>query len=122
MIKYLKKPCEQCPFLKSDVQPKNQGWLGEARARGIYESIAAHDNGFPCHKTATLDDDDNTITTGREKQCAGALILQKKQEFLCQPMRILYRLGRLDLESFQDEGKVVDTPEEFITMHRRQGR
>lgn len=102
---YMKKPCENCPFIKSD---KGIDSLGRERAKEIIDQNKYH--GFVCHKTANYD-----IPQGQEdpnrKQCAGALILAKKLG-TTQPFLDLYEDMFGEME-FDDLTTVVDSEKEF---------
>lgn len=114
----LKKPCKNCPFLKAEVQPKNKGWLGRGRAKEIYDSMAVEDQDFPCHKTTKTDDDGfESITTEQTQMCAGALILQQKEGFATQMVRIAGRLDMFNPDELIGRDLVVDSEEEFLDLH-----
>jgi len=116
----LKKPCKNCPFLKEEHQPKNSGWLGRERAKGIYASMVIQDYSFPCHKTTTPDEDEmESKVTETTQHCAGALILLDKENHANQMSRIAMRLGMYDPQLLEDRENVVDTGIEFIDVHTR---
>lgn len=69
----LKKPCKHCPFAPSKTRIT---FSGKERAEEIAEH--AYRNGFPCHESATLDEDaeDAGFEFGKKTQhCAGAVMM-----------------------------------------------
>ncbi len=48
---------------------------------------------FPCHKTASNNDEGEFVATDKSLHCAGALIFNEKRNESHQMMRICYRLG-----------------------------
>lgn len=77
----LKKPCENCPFLKTGAIELRPG-----RLDGIIHEITTQDARFLCHKTVhngktggEWDDDSGEYQpSGQEQFCAGALIYLMK--------------------------------------------
>ena len=51
---------------------------------------------FPCHKSATLNEDDDYVKNKNSVACAGALIFCEKRHAPNQMMRIAERLGMYD--------------------------
>lgn len=92
-MKYsLKRPCNECPFLKGT--PLNESLL-EARLREFASGE------FVCHKTAELRETRQAGIgeyVGKEdsQHCAGALIALEKADRPHQMMRIMERLGLYD--------------------------
>lgn len=115
----LKKPCNNCPFTHTSMK----GWLGEARAEEIIESLLVRDESFPCHKTIDYDrmddddEDDSWVPTGEEQHCAGATIMLLKMEMPNQMMRIMGRLGYLKEENIDMDAPVFDDDHDFIEHH-----
>lgn len=108
-VPYLSKPCNQCPFRKDD---KGIKFLGEKKAKDILEQNKTI--GFICHKTASTEIDNNP--TEKRRQCAGALILAKKENTF-QPFADLYnQVFNEDIPLF-DEDLIVDSSEEFVKRH-----
>lgn len=69
----LKQPCKNCPFGNT---PDRITFAARERAEEIEET--AYRNGFPCHLSATLDEDceDAGFEFGPNTQhCAGALLM-----------------------------------------------
>lgn len=84
------KPCADCPFLESN-----------AESYGLERLSQFASGDFPCHKTATLvEDDDSGVAefhaTKNSVACAGALIFCEKRNAPNQMMRIAERLGMYD--------------------------
>lgn len=112
----LKKPCDMCPFRTDCLR----SWLGERRSREIAESIADHQQSFPCHKTIDYsEDDEGNEYRGLENShhCAGSLILLEKIERPGQMMRIGERLGFYDRHALKMDAPVFDSIEDFIEHH-----
>ena len=102
---YMKSPCSNCPFLKSD----DAVMLSKRRASEILEDNKQHT--FICHKTVDYSGEKDDDGRSR-KQCAGALILAKKTKS-SQPFLNLYEsmFGEMELKNSH---LVVDTENEFI--------
>lgn len=86
-MKYdLKKPCRDCPFIKS-----TNFKFTRAKAHGI----ATQNGGFPCHKTAKQKR--GSFQAERDSQaCAGRLIMLERDNQPDQMMRIAERIGLYD--------------------------
>lgn len=79
-------PCAECPFLK-----KMSHGFTMKRLKGFASGE------FPCHKTASVDDEDGSFQAQEDSQhCAGALIFNEKRNTPSQMMRICERLGMYD--------------------------
>jgi hypothetical protein len=93
----LKKPCANCPFLKTDGAVR----LRADRVREIHNTVTGSQGGsFPCHKTVS-DEEREEEWLGPQPDwqwCAGALIYALKQESPNQLMRIALRLNIMDAE------------------------
>lgn len=103
----LKKPCKDCPFRKDSLK----GWLGKERASEV-ANYANNDKTFPCHKT----------TRGKEsseQQCAGALLLSKKQGKLNNNwlFRFAQRIGLFKANELSGEELIFDNEEEMSEHH-----
>lgn len=89
-MKYtMTQPCAQCPFtnkLKKGFTLKRLNEFAQGE--------------FPCHKTATLDEDDEGggeyEANEKSVHCAGALIFLEKRNAPHQMMRIAERFGVYD--------------------------
>lgn len=116
-MKYdMTKPCEHCPFRTDCLK----GWLGEARAEEIAESITDLQQVFPCHKTTGEEDDEgNHVPHADEQHCAGAMILLEKLNRPNQMMRICERLRIYDRSKLDMKAPVFDEVEEFIEHHAK---
>lgn len=71
----LKTPCKNCPFRTDETAIR---FACRERAEEIEES--AYRNGFPCHLSANVDDDDEDggyefKRDGNTQHCVGALIM-----------------------------------------------
>jgi hypothetical protein len=101
----LKRPCEDCPFLKEGGIR-----LRKARAEEIGGMMLSSDGGtFACHKTT-----DSGGSEGPEQHCAGALIFAEKHHTATQSMRVAERLRMYDFTKLQGEDDVFDTIEEML--------
>lgn len=76
----LKEPCKNCPF-RTDATAIR--FAARSRAEEIEESAYRH--GFPCHLSATLEEDDGMsyesgyVFNDKTQHCAGALIMYLKR-------------------------------------------
>jgi hypothetical protein len=71
----LRKPCKNCPFGVAETRIR---FACRERAEEIEEH--AYRNGFPCHLSASLDDDDEDggyefAGDGSTQHCAGAMLM-----------------------------------------------
>ena len=108
MIFDLKRPCRDCPFLKS-----MHFGLGRERAEGIVHAIT--DQGwFPCHKTTQSDDEGMRAITNKSQACAGALIIAEKTDRKGSGMQIGFRLGIYDPTRLDLDAPVFDNFEQWI--------
>ncbi len=94
----LKKPCKDCPFLKS-----KERFLCDSRYKEIAEDLV-NDKSFSCHKTNDFDSEGMAIETTKTEHCAGALIMLEKMDNPNQFMNIgrffgLYDPSNLDMNS-----------------------
>lgn len=109
----LKRPCENCPFLKVGAIELLPG-----RLEGIIDDLVSDDHtSFQCHKTVhnkrtggEYDEDGKYTASGRESMCAGAMIYLEK---LGRPS-VAMRLGRVwgiyDPERLKDSFEDVIDP------------
>lgn len=107
MYKNTKKPCSNCPFLKS----QKKVWLGKERATEINESIMS-DKTFHCHQTTMNKKTENKI-------CAGSLILLEKEKGLKSNfvVRLGIYLGLISEIEKTEFDKVFDSSKDFIESH-----
>lgn len=93
-MKYLTKPCDNCPFKKGEPFPLMPG-----RMAGIVETLH-NDQLFFCHKTTGL-------TGGKKKpaQCGGALAFMHQIKEL--RGNVMFRLGLMG-GKFKEEDLAVD--------------
>jgi len=71
----LRKPCKNCPF-----QPTPDAITFSCKERAEEIAKSAYRNGFPCHLSATNDEDDNGESGGyvfgpKTQHCAGAVMM-----------------------------------------------
>lgn len=81
----LKTPCKNCPFRNDDTAIR---FRCRERAEEIEES--AYRNGFPCHLSAELIEDDEYEGGGyvfaeNTQHCAGYIIMRLKEGDTCWP-------------------------------------
>lgn len=92
-------PCAECPFLKS----KKRGYSLQ-RLRQFASGA------FPCHKSASLVEDEEGISEFHAKDdsvhCAGALIFNEKRDSPNQLMRIMERIGVYDMRKLNMDAPV----------------
>jgi len=70
----LKTPCKHCPFRSDETRIT---FACRERAEEIEES--AYRNGFPCHRSAGFDDDEDHggyVATKTSQHCVGYIIMQ----------------------------------------------
>lgn len=110
-MKYdLKKPCANCPLLRS----KKRVSLRAGRIREIHNHLVGPQGGsFPCHKTVKQEDrgdedDDTSYTpTPNEQHCAGGLIYALAQDNPNQLTRVAMRLRLFDPDELLKQKKKV---------------
>ena len=105
----LKKPCENCPFLKDKSKAIQ---LNEGRVNGIIsELLTGESTSFSCHKTVhhpktggkwveNEDGEESYQQSGKEQQCAGALAVLEKLNQPTQLMRIMERMGQYSRDQY----------------------
>ncbi|POZ80231.1 hypothetical protein [Burkholderia contaminans] len=108
----LRRPCENCPFLKSGAIE-----LAPGRVDGIVEQLVKDDHStFQCHKTVhnnrtggKWDDAGGYTASGRESMCAGAMIYLEKLGRPTVGMRLGRVFGIYDPERLKPAfGDVID--------------
>lgn len=87
-------PCKDCPFTMSKKAFTD---------RRLKEFALGS---FPCHKTASLDEEDGYKQNEKSVHCAGALIYLEKRGQPNQMMRIAERLGMYDYTKLDMDAKV----------------
>lgn len=113
----LKTPCKNCPFRTDETAIR---FACRERAEEIEES--AYRNGFPCHLSATLDEDDEDggfEFAESTQHCVGATLMYQRGGFSgnvpferlseCQQERIAQRLDF--------DAPVYDGPDEFLDSY-----
>ena len=104
-MKYdLKKPCSNCPFLRS-----THFRFSTSRMVEIVEAET-----FPCHKTLDYTKEGPVRVREQSRHCAGHLILREKMEMPTQLMRIAERIGMYDRTKLEMDSDVYDTLDEMI--------
>lgn len=112
----LKRPCENCPFLKEGAIELRPG-----RLQGIIDGLVNDDmSNFQCHKTVhhpktggSWSEEGGYKASGKECMCAGAMIYLEKAGRPTVAMRLGSAVGlydRRELEPAFDE--VIDPPED----------
>lgn len=101
-----RSPCKNCPFRK-DVVP----YLTPERAIEISTTQGV----FPCHKTTTFSEEGDRVFTGKDKWCAGFLLMQTNSGIKNDAMQISERLGIHNMKDIRGANLVYATQEEFIT-------
>ena len=107
-MKYdLKKPCDNCPFLRTGGVRLTAQRIEEI-AGGI---LGWNGKTFACHKTTIdVEDDEGLGARGdgpETRHCAGALIFAEKNQGSTQLMRIAERLGRYNRQELMGNPAVV---------------
>lgn len=99
----MKRPCKDCPFLKNNPIP-----LEEGRLDGIKSTLIENDNiPFFCHKTtyttgATFDDETGRYqTSGQESYCMGSMAFLHAKQRVNVPMRLGLSMGLCDIEDIE---------------------
>lgn len=116
----LKKPCDNCPFLREGGIR-----LTVPRVRDIAEGMLDSQGvTFPCHKT-TVDDGEGDLKEGpNSRHCAGALIFAEKNGNATQMMRVMERLHAYDAASLMADRSTValvfDDVDEMLEVNRRE--
>lgn len=105
----LKRPCGNCPFLKTGAIELRPG-----RLQGIVKDLLADDwSSFSCHKTVYLDRDAGSSSgkpAARESMCAGAAIYLQKVGRPSVPMRLALSMGILNTKDLTAQASMVIDP------------
>ena len=97
-MKYtMTSPCDACPFLDT---PQMKNGFSIARLKQFASGE------FPCHQTATADEEGDYQATEKSLHCAGALIFNEKRNRPTQMMRICERLGLYDASKLDMDAPV----------------
>ncbi len=100
----LKRPCENCPFLKKGGIRLRRDRIRELVSGALDPQGAT----FACHKMVEWDEDGYTeINAKKQKHCAGALIFAEKHDTANQGTRIAERLGLYDARILMDNKEAV---------------
>lgn len=110
----LKKPCSNCPFLRTPFF-----YLHKKRKEEIASSLLFADQLFPCHKTTNgeWDEEYEEYTEGgAEQHCSGALAVLLKEDRLFDnfPLRLAVKEKWLDTTKIDMEANTYETMQEFI--------
>jgi hypothetical protein len=108
----LKKPCDQCPFVKNSMMNKT---LSEGRVTDIVEDLLSDDKKtFTCHKTIDYNemDENNELVRNpqKEEMCFGSMIFLQKIRRPHVSQRLAYALGILDHNNLVKNGDLVIDP------------
>lgn len=107
-------PCGNCPF-------RREGGirLHPQRAREIAKAaILATGKAFPCHKTVdydTADENGDTVPSGDESYCAGAIAFALNTRMENQLLRIARRLGMWKPRDIKNRAEVFRSVSEMIS-------
>ena len=120
----LYKPCDSCPFLKSDKGCR----LTVDRVKEIAGMmLQSQGSTFACHKTTFEVEDDegesDMAAGAKSKHCAGALIFAEKNGNATQTMRIMERIGEYKRHKFMEDLDVVnsvfDSLDDMVEVNRK---
>lgn len=107
----MKRPCQDCPFLK-----KGGIELHEGRLKQIKEGLMADDKRpFQCHKTTYStggvydEDSDSYLPSGKESYCAGAMAFLYANRRMNVPMRLGVIFGALNIDDLAASIPLIDT-------------
>ena len=95
----LKKPCDECPFLREGGVRLTRERIKEIAGM----MLSANGGHFPCHKTTGVA---GNCDGKNEQHCAGALIFAEKNGTTTQMMRIAERLGMYDASQLVGKERV----------------
>lgn len=106
----LKKPCANCPFLKENGIP-----LEEGRLDGIKDELTSDDQTpFFCHKT-TYDtgggydgENENYSPSGKESYCMGAMAYLYAKKSMNVPMRLGLTMGLCKIEDIENSVQYIE--------------
>lgn len=113
------RPCPKCPF-RTDVP----NYLRAGRRVEIATAIA-NGYGFPCHETTEHHEDDEgnseRVATQESKFCAGAIKAALAAGGVPQDLRIMARLGFIDLDAIEANGAECWNLTAWASPHRGNG-
>lgn len=103
----LHRPCGNCPFRREGGVR-----LRQDRIRELCKMLRDPAGGdFTCHKTSSLDWD-------QQQMCAGSAIFSIKNGNLTQMQRIAMRLGLLEPDKLTDQDAIFDTTREMLAASK----
>jgi hypothetical protein len=114
MTESLVRPCAKCPF-RNDIEP----YLTYGRAVEIASALY-HGAKFSCHETVEHDDDGEHAPNSREQFCAGAMLTLLKYDGPNNYMRVMSRIGAIDLDKLEKEAQnapLYEDLEDWIHAH-----
>lgn len=108
----LKRPCANCPFLKSGAIK-----LARGRLEGIVNGLIDDDHStFQCHKTVhsrtggEFDDDGEYHASGNEAMCFGAATYLMKVVRPTVGMRLAFMTGTVPASKWDDTAGLIVEP------------
>jgi hypothetical protein len=113
----MKKPCDNCPFRKSEKAVRFR-----TKRRAL--EVANGDGVFPCHKTVDYSGDDNGQAKENSQACVGFLVYQCNHGSPGQMVRIAGRPGMIRSEVVDDPANidaVVRSPSEMLETKAKGG-
>ncbi len=112
----LKRPCDDCPFLKEGGIRLTVGAIQEIGGAMLNPSGST----FACHKTVEWDADGaEEINKHKQQHCAGALIFAEKNGNATQPMRWMERIGVYNASALMADGKITRLVFDNLTQMKR---
>ena len=99
----MKRPCKDCPFLKSTPIPLEEGRLDSIKSMLIANDIIP----FFCHKTtystgATVEEETGRYqASGHESYCMGSMAFLFVKQRVNVPMRLGLSMGLCDIEDIE---------------------
>lgn len=111
----LKKPCKDCPFLKSATK----GWLGRERTEGIAQTLTSGKGTFSCHKTTGATKGVINVPQENQSHCYGALVMLRNMNLIEKSFILIAAevLLGADLSKVKKSDKVFSNDKEFIEHH-----
>lgn len=106
-------PCTKCPF-RSDVPV----YLRRERRREIRDAML-DGSGFACHETTVpveTDDGDDMAVTADSQQCAGAIKSILKGGGDTNTVRVMARLGLIDVDAIENAGADVWDLNDWVSV------
>lgn len=107
----MKRPCPDCPFLKSGGIELHEGRLEQIKN----DLLADDQRPFQCHKTTYStggrydDDGDRYLPSGKEAYCAGAMAFLYANRRMKVPMRLGIIYGALNVGDLEATIQLIDT-------------